>query len=121
MPGRRQATVLDVRLITFSAEIDQIGIELNNINFAELQLCLICPIWIFEYYVAIKPCNILYILRDGFNCNIEEPLFLPEQGTPRDLYQNVCILVSKFKLVVKRELYSYERNAKIGTEDPVVR
>lgn len=78
------------------------------------------PIGPFEDYVAIKPRNIPYILRDGFDCNIEEPLFLPKPAAARDLYQNIGIVVSELKVAIERELHSYERDCEIGPEYSIV-
>ena len=113
--------VLDVRLITFWTEIDQIGIELNNIGFAEFQLRLMHPIGPLEDYVAINPRNILCILGNGFNCDIEEPLFLPEHGTTGEPYQNIGIVVGKFKVAIKRQLHSNEWNPEIASKYFIVR
>lgn len=78
------------------------------------------PVGPFEDYVAIKPRNIPYVLRNGFNCNIEEPLFLPKHGAARDLNQHIGIVVSELKVAIERELHSYERNSEIGSKYSVV-
>jgi len=78
------------------------------------------PIGPLEDHVAIKPRNILYILRNGSNCNIKEPLFLPEYGATRDLYENVGILTVELKAPIKRKLHGYERNREIGSKYSVV-
>ena len=117
---RTDITVLDVRLIIFGAEIDQIRKELNEINFAKLLLRVISPIRFFENGVAVKPRNVAYILRHGFNCNIEESLFLPEHRTARDLYQNVGVVAGELKVAIKRKLHGYERDCEIGSKYFVV-
>ena len=78
------------------------------------------PIGPFEDYVAIKPRNIPCILRDGFKCNIEEPLFLPKHGAARDLNQNIGIVVGELKVAIERELHSDERNTKFGSKYSIV-
>ena len=78
------------------------------------------PIGPLEDHVAIKPRNIPYILRDGSDCNIEEPLFLPKHGTARDLYQHIGIVVSELKVAIERELHSYERNSEIDSKYSIV-
>ena len=78
------------------------------------------PILPLEDHIAIKPRNILYIFWDGFNCNIEEALFLPEYGTPGDLYENVGVIGGQFEAAIKRKLHSYEWNREVGSKCSIV-
>ena len=93
--------VFGVRLITICVEFDQIRKELNNINFAKLPFRFLHPIWSFEDYVTVHPCNAAYILRDGFDRKIEKSLLLPEDSATRDLYQNIRVFFGKLKMAIK--------------------
>src|SRR5262245_13294939 len=106
--------------MVFWSEIDQIGEKLNNIGLVQFLHCLVHPVRPLEDHIAIKPRNILYIFWHGFDCNIEEALFLPDDGTPGNLHENVGVIAGQFEAAIKRKLHGYEWNREVRSKCSIV-
>ena len=81
---------------------------------------LLRPVVRAENDVAIKPGNLIAILRHSLQGDVKETLFLPHHIPAVDPDENVGVVVVELKTAVEREFNGDKGDAKTPAEDTIV-